>query len=288
MTAVLVEPVAVPTKAVRRSRNGIGRIVVLALAAIYFLVPLTAAVWFTVEDKVHGGVTGEYYTSIPQAEGFADALRRSLSLAVLTVLGVLLVTVPAMLAVTLRLPKLRPIVEGLSLLPLVIPPIALVAGVRDMLALGPDQLAGTPLGDFLVSSQDPELPYILIIVYIVLATPFAYRSLDAGIRSIDARTLVDAARGLGASWSAVVFRVLLPNLRSAVLGAAFLTLGLVLGEYTIASILLFDTLPTWLVKISGSSGQLSVAVSTASLLFTWLLLLVVSLADRRRSSGSTT
>jgi ABC-type spermidine/putrescine transport system permease subunit I len=137
-----------------------------------------------------------------------------------------------MLAVTLRLPRLRPLIEGLSLLPLVIPPIALVAGLRDMLALGPDQLAGTPFGDFLASSQDPDLPAILIIVYVVLAISFAYRSLDAGIRSIDARTMVDVARGLDASWPAVVLRVLLPNLRGAVLGAAFLTLGLVLGEYT--------------------------------------------------------
>ncbi|WP_238018510.1 ABC transporter permease subunit [Dactylosporangium sp. AC04546] len=286
MTAVL-EPTVVRAAAPKRRRRSVDRPIILAIAAVYFLVPLAAAIWFTIEDKRNGGVTGEYYAAIPAADGFAAALRRSLSLAVLTVLGVLLVTVPAMLAVTLRLPRLRPVVEGLSLLPLVIPPIALVAGVRDMLALGPNELAGTPLGDFLVSSQDPELPYILIIVYIVLATPFAYRSLDAGIRSIDAKTLVDAARGLGASWPTVVWRVLLPNLRSAVLGAAFLTLGLVLGEYTIASILLFETLPTWLVKISGSSGQLSVAVSTASLLFTWILLLVVSLADRRKSSGGT-
>jgi putative spermidine/putrescine transport system permease protein len=286
VTAVLTRPVEAPAVHKRKRRFNATRTVVLGLAAVYFLVPLAAAVWFTVQDKVHGGVTGEYYTSIPQAEGFAGALRRSLSLAVLTVLGVLLVTVPAMLAVTLRLPKLRPIVEGLSLLPLVIPPIALVAGVRDMLALGPNQLAGTPFGDALVSSQDPELPIILVVVYIVLATPFAYRSLDAGIRAIDARTLVDAARGLGSSWFDVVWRVLLPNLRGAVLGAAFLTLGLVLGEYTIASILLFDTLPTWLVKISGENGQLSVSVSTASLLFTWLLLLVVSLADRPKTSRS--
>lgn len=281
MTTVLIRPDP-PVDAVRapRRRRRILRWVVLALAGVYFLVPLAAAVWFTVEDRVGGGVTGEYYTSIPAAEGFTDALGRSLLLALITVLCVLLVTVPAMLAVTLRLPKLRPVVEGLSLLPLVVPPIALVAGVRDMLALGPDQLAGTPLGDFLVSSQNPELPVILVIVYVVLATPFAYRSLDAGIRAIDAQTLLDAARGLGASWATVLWRVLLPNLRSAVLGAAFLTVGLVLGEYTIASILLFDTLPTWLVKISGQSGQLSVSVSTASLLFTWLLLLIVSLADR--------
>jgi putative spermidine/putrescine transport system permease protein len=263
-------------------RGRAGRAVILVVAGLYFLVPMAASFVFTVEDRTNGGITFGAYADIPSTEGFTDALRRSLTLALLTVVGALAVTIPAMLAVRLRLPRLRPIIEGLSLLPLVIPPIALVVGVRDVLGLGPNQLAGTPFGDALVSSQDPELPWVLVIVYIVLALPFVYRALDAGFGALDLRTLVDAARGLGASWTTVVFRVLLPNLRSAALGAAFLTIALVLGEYTVSSILLFDTLPTWLVKISGAHAQESVAVSVASLFFTWFLLLAVSLADRRR------
>jgi putative spermidine/putrescine transport system permease protein len=276
-----------PPQSVTRRRLGAGWLV-LGVAALYFAVPLAASFYFTIDDRTTGGLNLNAYTAIPSTAGFVDALRRSLTLAVLTVVGALAITVPAMLAVTLRLPRLRPLIEGLSLVPLVIPPIALVVGVRDVLALGPDQLAGTPVGDALVSSQDVDLPWVLVVVYIVLALPFVYRSLDAGLRAIEVRTLVEAARGLGASWGTVVFRVLLPNLRSAALGAAFLTIALVLGEYTISSVLLFDTLPTWLVKISGANAQLSVAVSVASLLFTWLLLLAVSFADRRRPSRRST
>jgi putative spermidine/putrescine transport system permease protein len=276
-----------PPQGVARRRLGAGWLV-LGVAALYFAVPLAASFFFTIDDRTTGGLNLNAYTAIPSTAGFVDALRRSLTLAVLTVAGALAITVPAMLAVTLRLPRLRPLIEGVSLVPLVIPPIALVVGVRDVLALGPDQLAGTPLGDALVSSQDVDLPWVLVVVYIVLALPFVYRSLDAGLRAIEVRTLVEAARGLGAGWGTVIFRVLLPNLRSAALGAAFLTIALVLGEYTISSVLLFDTLPTWLVKISGANAQLSVAVSVASLLFTWLLLLAVSFADRRRPSRRST
>lgn len=265
-----------------RRRVGFGWLM-LVVAAVYFIIPLAASFAFTVDDRTTHTLNLDAYAKIPGSPGFVDALRRSLTLAGLTVVGALAVTAPAMLAVTLRLPRLRPVIEGLSLLPLVIPPIALVVGVRAVLSLGPNQLAGTPLGDALVSSQDVDLPWVLVVVYIVLALPFVYRSLDAGLRAIEVRTLVDAARGLGASWLTVVFRVLLPNLRSAALGAAFLTIALVLGEYTIASVLLFDTLPTWLVKISGENAQESVAVSVASLLFTWVLLIAVSFADRRRS-----
>jgi len=264
-----------------RRRVGFGWLL-LVVAAVYFIIPLAASFFYTVDNRATGSLDLGAYAKIPTSAGFVDALRRSLTLAVLTVVGALAVTLPAMLVVTLRWPRIRPVIEGLSLIPLVIPPIALVVGVRDVLSLGPNQLAGTPLGDALVSSQDLDLPWVLVVVYIVLALPFVYRAFDAGLRAIEVRTLVDAARGLGANWLTVVFRVLLPNLRTAALGASFLTIALVLGEFTIASILSFDTLPTWLVEISGENAQESVAVSVASLLFTWLLLLGVSLADRRR------
>ncbi|WP_018351386.1 ABC transporter permease [Longispora albida] len=251
----------------------------LLLVGLYFLVPLVASFVFTVD----GGAN--VYGQIITAEGFADAFRRSMTLAVLTVAGVLGITIPALLAVHLKLPKWRPVLETLSLIPLAVPPIALVVGVRTLLGYGPDELAGTPVGDVLVSIQDPELPWVLVIVYIVLALPFAYRTLDAGLRGSDVKTLVDAARGLGASWPATLGRVILPQLRPGLLGAAFLTLALVLGEFTVSSILLFETLPVWLLKISGSDAQLSVAVSLASLVFTWLLLLAVSAFDRKEKTS---
>jgi putative spermidine/putrescine transport system permease protein len=74
----------------------------------------------------------------------------------------------------------------------------------------------------------------------------------------------------------VLFRVVVPNLRSALASASFLTLALVLGEYTVASLLGYQPFAVWIVTVSGSRGQLSVAVSILSLLIIWLLLLAVS------------
>lgn len=116
----------------------------------------------------------------------------------------------------------------------------------------------------------------------MLTLPFAYRSLDAGLRAIDVRTLVEAARNLGASWPYVLFRVIIPNIRSSIASASFLTLALVLGEYTVAALLGYETFPVWIVTISGNDGQLSVALSIISLLLIWLLLLTLSGAGRKR------
>ncbi|HVI35839.1 MAG TPA: hypothetical protein VM684_06385 [Gaiellales bacterium] len=274
-----------PARPVRNGSRGARgwRWAVLVVLGLYFVVPIAASVWFTIRDRGRGGLTARYYTGIPGAEGFADAFTRSVLLAVLTVLFSLLLMVPTVVLVNLRLPRLRTTVELLTLLPLVLPPIALVVGVRSVLAWAPDYFLNTPLADAFFALQEPALPWILVLVYVVLALPFVYRALDAGLRGIDLRTLTEAARNLGASWPRVLLSVVLPVLRTSVLNAAFLTFALVMGEYTIAVILGFVTFPTWIVQISGSQPQLSVSVSVLSLAVTWGLLLLISALDRRRA-----
>jgi putative spermidine/putrescine transport system permease protein len=273
-----------PETPVRPARPGAGawRFVVLAVLGLYFVVPIAASVWFTVRER--DGVSLETYAEIPGAEGFADAFTRSLALAGLTVAIALLLMVPTIVLVELRLPRLRTTVELLTLLPLVLPPIALVVGVRSVLSWAPDYFFGTPLAEAFFAIQEPALPWILVFVYVVLALPFVYRALDAGVRGADLKTLSEAARNLGASWPRVLGSVVLPVLRTSVLNASFLTVALVLGEFTIANILGFETFPTWIVRISGSQPQLSVAVSVLSLVVTWVLLLLISALDRRRGT----
>jgi ABC-type spermidine/putrescine transport system permease subunit II len=278
--------VATPAPPPRPGRRGSGawRMVVLVVLGLYFVVPIAASVLFTVRNGAKGGITGRYYTGIPGAPGFADAFTRSLILAALTVVIVLVLMVPTIVLVDLRLPRLRTTVELLTLLPLVLPPIALVVGVRSVLAWAPDYFLNTPLAQAFFALQKPSLPWILVLVYVVMALPFVYRALDAGVRGADLRTLTEAARNLGASWPRVLVSVVLPVLRTSVLNASFLTFALVLGEFTIASILGFETFPTWIVKISGEEPQLSVSVSVLSLAVTWGLLLLISALDRRRGT----
>ena len=262
-----------------RRRAGAWRWVVFALLGVYFLVPIAAAVWFTIRSP--DGVTAEHYAEIPGAPGFAEAFGRSVLLAVLTVLIALALMVPTVVLVELRLRRLRTTVEILTLLPLVLPPIALVVGVRSVLEWAPDYFLNTPLAEAFFALQEPSLPWILVLVYVVLALPFVFRALDAGVRGSDLKTLTEAARNLGASWPRVLLSVVLPVLRTSVLNASFITFALVLGEFTVAVILGFETFPTWIVRISGSQPQLSVAVSVLSLMLTWALLLLISALDRR-------
>ncbi|MBB0243268.1 ABC transporter permease subunit [Streptomyces alkaliphilus] len=260
----------------RRRRPTLWRGVVLALAAVYFLTPLVASFVFTVDTR--DGVSFDAYTGVLGARGFTDSLLLSLSLAVATIALSLALAVPALVAVRLGPGWLRPVVETVCTLPLVVPPIALVVGINTVLRWGPEHLARTPLYQTFLAVQNPTFPVVLVLAYTVTALPFVYRSLDAGLRVLDVRTLVEAARSCGAGRWYALARVIVPNLRSALAGASFLTLALVLGEYTVARLLGYRPFPVWIVEIADSQGRMSVAVSILSLLVTWALLVVLSRA----------
>jgi putative spermidine/putrescine transport system permease protein len=278
-------PAAPGGRAGKPRRIRVWRGVVLLVAAVYFLVPLLASFTFTVKDSSKG-FTLDAYGQILSAEGFGKSLLLSLGLGIATIAVVLLLTLPAMLAVRLSLPKLKPVMEIVCTLPLVVPPITFVAGISTILQWGPDHLADTPFFQTVIAVQNPDFPVVLVLAYVILALPFVYRALDAGLGALDARTLVEAARNLGASWPHLLFRVIVPNLRASLASASFLTLALVLGEFTIASLLHYQTFPVWIYTISGSQAQVSVAVSVFSLLITWLLLLALASAGARQRSDS--
>ena len=232
------------------------RWLVLLAAAAYFTVPLYAAVRFA-------GFTG--LAGFIHQAGFPDAFGLSVRLAVLTTVLTLGLMVPTTVYIHLRLPRLRRLLEGVTILPMVIPPIVLIVGV---LQAAPAALKGTP--------------YLLGLEYVILSMPFAYRSIDAGLRAIDLPTLVEAAGSLGAGWLTTLWRVLLPNLRSAMLSATVLTVALVLGEFTMSSLDQYQTFPVWIVAFDQDNAQMSVGASLMALLVTWLCLLAISLVGQRR------
>jgi putative spermidine/putrescine transport system permease protein len=207
---------------------------------------------------------------------FGGALWLSTQLVVGTILLTLLLMLPTAVWVQLRMPSARGLVETLTVLPYVVPPIALVVGVVG---------AYRDTAPWFFTSK-----WVLIPFYAVLAMPFTYRALDAGLRAIDLRTLVDASRSLGAGWGTTLWRVLMPNLRVALLTSAFLTATIVMGEYTMASLIGFSapgrtTLPVFTALI-GQSGFAGFALGLVTLIGTTLLLALVTFLTGRRGAAT--
>ena len=258
----------------RKRRLNAFRYVVFTIFGLFFLLPLLAMVRFSLEGAKLGtwSLTAWKQIASYQGEGvppLLSSIEITLELAVITSVVTLVLLVPTMIWVRLRVQWLSRTIEFLSLLPLTIPAIVLVVG----------------LGPIYNRIQHYSLSALMLFwVYVILALPYAYRALAAGLSAIDVPTLSEAARSLGASWFTVMVRVIVPNMRPAVLNALLLTWSLVLGEFTIAFLLLYNNLPVELYSISRNTPNAGVifSTSTAALLFAFVLLLILSYAGRTR------
>ena len=257
-----------------------GRVVVLLLLLVYVVGPLAAAAWFVVYTPALHQFSLAPFGQIFGAGGFLTSVRMTFFLALLTIAVEFVLLVPAMLAIQLHLPKWRPVIESISMVPLVVSPVALVAGVSTVLGWGLNN-QGSWLYQLDANVQNQSFPLILPLVYVMLALPFAFRALDSGMRAVNLKTLVEASQNLGASWLVTLFRVILPNLRTGLLSGAVLTLALVFGEFTVASILGFEPFSVWIEVDGQGSGQLPIAVSLLSLLLSWAVLFLISFAGGR-------
>ena len=258
----------------RRRRLNLFRYVVFTVFGLFFLLPLLAMARFSLEAAKLGtwSVTAWRQIASYQNTGIPPLLSSieiTLELAVITCAVMLVLLVPTMVWVRLRVQWLARTIEFICLLPLTIPAIVLVVGLGEIY---------NKIRHFSLSAL------MLFWVYVILALPYAYRALAAGLSAIDVTTLSEAARSLGASWFTVVVRVIAPNMRAAILNALLLTAALVLGEFTIAYLLLYTNLQVELYSISRSTPNAGVLFSTslAALLFAFVLLLILSYAGRRR------
>src|SRR5215469_10951980 len=175
MAAVTTERTPAPAPAAdrprRRGQAPVWRWVILLIAGLYFLLPLFAALRFA-GLKAFGTV----FTS----PGFVPALWLSVRLAAVTWIVSMALMIPTTVYVHLRMPAMRRLLESVTILPIVIPPVVLIIGVLQVMPLA------------LRASV-----WMLGLEYVILAMPFAYRALDAGLRSIDVKTLTEASNSLG-------------------------------------------------------------------------------------------
>jgi len=254
-----------------RTRLLVFRVTVLVLTGAFFVIPLLSMLDFSTRVFGGDGRTGAAWALLATDPLLRGAIGTSLLLSLLTVVGMLVLLVPTLVWVRLRVPRLGRTVEFLCLLPLTVPPLVIIVGLTNVTAW--------------LSYLFGDTPSWLAFLYVVLVLPYAYRALDAGLSAIDVTTLAEAARSLGAGWFTVIVSVVVPNIRTALISASFISIALVLGEYTFASLLNFDTLQVAIALQSKSNAQESVAASLASILVAALLLVGLSFISGRRRSG---
>lgn len=239
------------------------RYLIITFVSLYLLLPLFAMLDFSTKPFGGGnqGRTLRAWKVIPGKQDLLPSILISLMLALIVMTIILVVIVPTIVWVHLKLPKLRRTLELICILPLATPAIVLVVGVA-------------PLYRW-ISIHLSESPLTLAGVYSILILPYTYRSLAASLSSVDIHTLAEAARTLGASTSRMLAQIILPTIRSGIMSGAVVSIALVLGEFTISSLLNYKTLQPVISELGRTDGNVAVAVSLASLLFVFLLLVAI-------------
>lgn len=157
----------------------------------------------------------------------AETLLLTLRLAAVTTLILLAAGIPIAYWIAFSRSRVRPLVETLISMPLVLPPTVL--GFYLILAFNP---SGT-LGRVLESVFDVRLVFSfpgLVVASVVYSLPFMVQPLQAGFRSIPS-TLAEASATLGKSPLQTLLHVLLPGMKPALLTGIVLSFAHTIGEF---------------------------------------------------------
>ena len=244
--------------------------VTFAIGAAYFFIPLIATFEFSLR-KTRGIYSFDAYRSVFGDPRFQESFSYSVVAAIFTIILGVFMVVPTAYWIRLRMPQLRPIVEFITLLPLVIPAIVIVFGYIRMYG------SNSPL-PFLATTGGTNV--LLVIGYATLALPYMYRAVDTGLRTIDVRTLTEAAQILGAGWGTIITRVILPNVLIAVLSGAFLTFAIVIGEFTMASLLNRPAFGPYLQNIGANRAYEPAALAIIAFVITWGCMSLIQVLSR--------
>lgn len=252
---------------------------------LYMLLPILATYIFSIATRwdrtiLPEGYTLEWYRTAIADKWFFIVFKHSLILSLSTVLVSVSIIVPTAYWVHLRLPKARPIMDTISILPFAIPGVVLALGLIRLYAHPPLMIGRNP--------------YMLVAAYVIFTMPFMYRPVANSLEAVNIRVLTEAAQSLGSSWPRTILTVILPNILPGILSGGLLVFATIFGEFTIATFLVgarFKTFPMQLVYYTRRDGRIASAYSVISFTIAWVsslfILWIVTWGAKRTSSGRT-
>ena len=247
----------------------------LIFGLLYFILPLIGMTNFSLKMR-RGVYSVDAYEKVLTDPSFQATFSYSVMMALFTILFGIVLVVPTAYWVRLKLPGLRPYIEFITLLPLVIPAIVIVFGyIRLYNTSSWLPLTGTSLGTDI----------LLMFGYTTLALPYMYRAVDTGLRTIDVATLTEAAQSLGAGWVTILGRIILPNVLVAVLSGAFLTFAIVLGEFTMAALLNRPAFGPYMQLLGANRAYEPAALAVIAFGITWGCLGLIQLVSKLQKSA---
>jgi putative spermidine/putrescine transport system permease protein len=236
---------------------------------LYFFLPMYGTLDFSLRMQ-KGVLSLKAYQVVLSDPQFLESFRYSATMGVVTVLISVAIFLPTIYWIHLRLPKIRPVVEIITILPFIIPVIVYVFGLIRTFSGPPFQLTYTPF----------KTDILMAAGYVVLSMPYMFRAIDVGMRSIDVRSLTEAAQSLGSNWLQILVNIILPNLRIAILSGALICFALVIGELILGDFLVRPALGPYMVQVGRDKAYEPAALAILSYALTWICLGIMQFISR--------
>jgi len=235
----------------------------------FMVVPVIATALFSVATRWDRtlwpeGLTLNWWIKVSSRSAFLDTLMNSLWLSALSVLVSLILVVPAAYLVHARMPRAKPWLEFLSLVPFSLSGVVLALALIRLYSKLPLPLINTP--------------NLLIAAYVIITLPFMYRAVMNALESVDTNRLSEAAQSLGANPAQVLLRVIVPNIAPGIVNGSLLVFSTAFAEFVLANLLTgtrFKTFPIYLVEFTRSDARQASALAFMSFAFAWLISLAI-------------
>lgn len=253
-----------------RRRPSIGAIlfrVLVVLMYVFLLAPLAIVVVISFSSNQYisfppEGFTLEWYAELPAKTQFLQGLETSLITAGITTVIVLLIGVPAGLAINRFNFRGKGAIEAFFLSPLLVPSILIALGL--VLVLGPMGLTNTY--------------FSIIIGHVAFTLPYLMRTTLASLATSDT-SCEEAAKVLGASGFTVFRRITLPIIAPGVLAGGVLAFIVSFDELVISLFVAESGRPTLPVQImryvENSADAVVAALSVVLIVFSVLVVILV-------------
>jgi len=229
--------------------------IIFWLAVLYVIVPIMMPIIYSFSEAWTGlipkGFTLDWYKVIFSNPNYQPSLILSLFVASSATLLNIVLTVPAAYAVNRLRGKLAIFLEDtFKILPLIFPPLIVGLGLLQAFTSPPLAISGTTIA--------------VIIAHTLLGLPFMFRNVYASLKTIDERTLSEAASSLGANlWQRMRY-VIIPNIIPGILSGSLLVFAISFGEFEVTSMVAgfsSQTLPLILFQEMRNNFRIASAIT---------------------------
>lgn len=250
-----------------RKKRPVFRYLIVILFLIYMLLPIIATYIFSLATRwdrtvLPEGYTWAAYTNAFNLSYFTITLKNSLILAVSACLVSFVIIVPTVYWTAINMPKFRPVLDLLMIIPFAIPSVVLALSYVQVYTFQPITRS----------------PFLLVMATVIFTMPYMYRSVSNSVDAIDIRTLTEAAQSLGANLWHTLTKVIMPNIFPGILSGMLLVFATVFADFTLAKLITgarFKTFPMLLVEQTQIDGNVTASLSVISFTIAWAISMVL-------------